>query len=521
MTGPRGAAVPHRPDRSAPTGARPAIALLVLVLILGSCGGLGSAPLLGPIGDRTTTTGVAVEVALTLSAAAPDAVVLEAASDDPDLVPAAGLAFVGSGAARSLRITPAPTATGTVRIQVLARAAGGPTATRSFQLDVVAPFGAERPRWLASDGAPDDGFGVALAADGDEVVVGASNDDDLGTNAGAAYVFRFVDGAWVEVAKLTASDGAVDDRFGHAVAIDGDVVMVSARDHDALGEDSGAVYVFGRDGDTWVEVQKLLGSDTLAGDRYGAALAIDSDHALVGADRVDLVGQDSGAVYPLRRVAGTWQTLDRIVPADAAGGQRFGNQIDLSESNAVISAWGDGEAALYAGAAYVFSVDAGGWQQRGKLMASDAAVEDGFGNAVAIDGDRVLVGAEYRTEGAPYVGAVYAFRHVAGAWVETGKLLASDGGADDRFGFSVAIHGDHAVIGAQGAQGSPSGSGAAYVFHAQVDAWSEVQRLTPTPPAEGDAFGSEVALTFDHAFVGAYGAVALGVPVGAVHAYGR
>ncbi len=513
--------LPHRPARPATGGVRPAMALFGVMLILVACAGsLGSAPSLATIADRTTTTGVAIDVALTLSAAAETAV-LEAVSDAPDLVPAAGLAFFGSADARTLRITPTPTGTGTVRIEVVARAAGGRTATRSFRLDVVAPFGAEQPRWLAADGAADDLFGVSLDADGDEVVVGAINDDDLGSNAGAAYVFRFVAGAWVEVAKLTASDGAVDDRFGHSVAIDGDVVMVSARDHDAFGEDSGAVYVFGRDGDTWIEVQKLVGSDLLAGDRYGAAIAIDGDHALVGAERVDLVGQDSGAVYPLRRIAGTWQTFDRIVPADAATGQRFGNQIDLSGANAVISAWGDGEAALYAGAAYVFSFDAGGWQQRGKLMASDAVVEDGFGNAVAIDGERVLVGAEYRYEGAPDVGAVYAFRNLAGAWVETGKLLASDGGDGDRFGYTVALHGDHALIGSNETQGPPNDSGAAYVFHRRDDAWSEVQRLTPTPPAELDAFGSAVALTPDHAFVGAYGATALGAAVGAVHAFER
>ena len=511
---------PRRPARPSAGSVGPVLALLWITLLLGACvAGTGS--VLSPIADRTTTTGEAIDVGVTLSAPAPDAIVLEAVSDAPDLVPAAGLVFVGSGDARSLRITPAPTGTGDARITVIARDAAGRTSTTSFRLDVVAPFGVELPRWLASDGGADDVFGIALDAFGDEVVVGAYNDDDRGSGAGAAYVFRFEDGAWREVVKLTASDGVIDDRFGHAVAIDGDVVMVSARDHDAFGEDSGAVYVFGRDGDSWVEVQKLVGSDALAGDRYGAAIAISGDHALVGADRVDLVGQDSGAVYPLRRVAGTWQTFDRIVPADAATGQRFGNRIDLSEANAVISAWGDGEAGLYAGAAYLFTFVLDGWQQGAKLMASDAAVDDVFGSDVAIDRDRVLVSAENRYEGAPDVGAVYAFRHVGDVWVETGKLIASDGGSGDRFGYAVALHGDHALIGSRGTQGALTGSGAAYVFHLRDDVWSEVQRLTPTPAVDGDAFGASVALTFDHAFVGAYGTEALGVPVGAVHAFER
>ncbi len=509
--------------RPLPRIARMAIALLLASLLLVACGnGSGLTPVLSPIADRTTTTGATFDVSVTLSAAAPDAVVIVATSDAPDLVPTSGLVFTGSGSARSLRVTPAPTGTGDARITVVASDGAGRQATTSFRIDVVAPFGQELPRWLASDGAADDIFGISLDADGDEVVVGAYNDDDLGSNAGAAYVFRLEDGAWREVVKLTASDGTIDDRFGHAVAIDGDVIMVSARDSDTFAEDSGAVYVFGRDGDTWVEVQKLAGSDTLAGDRYGTSLAIDGDHALVGADRVDLVGQDSGAVYPLRRVGGTWETFDRIVPADAAEGQRFGSALDVSGENVVIGAWGDGQAGLYAGAAYVFSFGGGGWQQVDKLMAPDAAENDVFGFPVVIDGDRVLVGAEYRDEaGGTDVGAVYAFRNSGGDWVASGKLTASDGGADDRFGYSLAIHGEHALVGSQDTQSPPTDSGAAYVFHWRDDVWSEVQRLTSTPQAELDAFGSSAALTADHAFVGAYGAEALGVPVGAVHAFGR
>lgn len=511
------------PVRSISPIAVTAIVLLLTTPLLVACdAGSGLAPALSPIADRSTTTGEAIVVGVTLSAPALDAVVLEAASDTPDLVPAAGLVFVGSGSARSLRVTPAATGTGDARITVIVRDSAGREATSSFRLEVVAPFGTERPRWLASDGEADDIFGVSLAADGNEVVVGAFNDDDLGSNAGAAYVFRLEDGAWREVVKLTASDGMPDDRFGHAVAIDGDVIMVSARDHDEFGEDSGAVYVFGRDGDSWVEVQKLLGSDTLAGDRYGASLAVDGDLALVGADRVDLVGNDSGAVYPLQRVGGTWQPFDRIVPADAAAGHRFGNDLDLSGTNAVIGAFGDGQAGLYAGAAYVFSFGAGGWQQIEKLMATDAAENDVFGFPVVIDDDRVLVGAEYRDEGSgTNLGAVYAFRDVGGDWVETGRLLASDGGDDDRFGYALAIHGNHAVVGSHDTQGPLSNSGAVYVFHLREDVWSEVQRLVPTAPADLDAFGSAVALTAGHAFVGAYGAEALGVRVGAVHAFDR
>jgi hypothetical protein len=165
----------------------------------------------------------------------------------------------------------------------------------------------EQTKLLASDGAERDQFGVSAAIDGDTVVIGSYFDDDLYTSAGSAYVFtRDSNGFWTQQAKLLASDAAEWDRFGVDVAVDGDNALVgSGYDYDTtlnfhLG--AGWVYVFTRSGDTWTEQAKLVASDTVAGDAFGGAqpgnpLAIQGDIALIGAGGDDANGVDSGSAY--------------------------------------------------------------------------------------------------------------------------------------------------------------------------------------------------------------------------------
>ena len=139
----------------------------------------------------------------------------------------------------------------------------------------------------AADAAPDDRFGTAVAIDGDTAVVGAPDDDDAGDQSGSAYVFvRDATSIWQQVKKLTAADAAAGDRFGRSVAISGDTVVIGASDDDDAGDDSGSAYVFDRnDGGTndWGEVKKLTAADAAAGDRFGTAVAISGDSIVIGA----------------------------------------------------------------------------------------------------------------------------------------------------------------------------------------------------------------------------------------------
>ena len=141
-------------------------------------------------------------------------------------------------------------------------------------------IGLEQAKLTASDGAANDHFGVSVAIAGDTIVVGAYGDDDSGSDSGSAYVFTRTGTTWTEQTKLTASDGAAGDQFGTSVAITGDTIVVGADLDDTA---SGSAYVFTRTGTAWMEQAKLTASDGAAVDSFGISVAIVGDTIVVGA----------------------------------------------------------------------------------------------------------------------------------------------------------------------------------------------------------------------------------------------
>jgi hypothetical protein len=159
----------------------------------------------------------------------------------------------------------------------------------------------------ASDAAEADHFGWSVGASGEHVVIGADLVDDLGRDAGAAYVFERndqgtpddpSDDTWIEQVKLTASNAAPGDRFGHSVAIDGNYIVVGANLGDSPGmPDSGAAYLFDLQGSDWVEVAQLSASDAAWADGFGRSVSIDNGQILIGAWADDDAGLASGSAY--------------------------------------------------------------------------------------------------------------------------------------------------------------------------------------------------------------------------------
>jgi len=284
--------------------------------------------------------------------------------------------------------------------------------------------GAQIAKLIAADGAEGNYFGYSLAVDGDTMVIGAYGD---GTNRGSAYIFTRDDAgsltaSWTQRAKLLASDGAAGDYFGRSVAISGDTVVMGAYGDDDKGSVSGSAYIFTRDDAgsltaSWTQRAKLLATNGAVWDRFGRSVAISGDIVVVGA---------------------------------------YG---------------GDDDKGSYSGSAYIFTRDDAGsltasWTQRAKLLASDGATDDYFGVSVAISGDTVVVGASRHDDKGSASGSAYIFaRDDAGSltasWTQRAKLLASDGAANDYFGFSVAISGNTAVV---GAYGDDDDKGSAYIF---------------------------------------------------------
>jgi hypothetical protein len=366
----------------------------------------------------------------------------------------------------------------------------------------------------ADDAAAGDEFGYAVAISGDTVVVGAYVDDDGGDDSGSAYVFeRNWGGAdhWGQVRKLTASDAAAGDEFGYAVALSGDTVVVGAHYDSDGGNLSGSAYVYERNQggpDKWGEVEKLTAGDAAAYDGFGGSVAISGDTVVVGAYADDDGGATSGSAYVFGRNWGgadSWGQVRKLTASDAAAGDRFGNAVAISGDTVVVGAVGDD---THTGSAYVFERNQDGedkWGEVEKLTASDAAEEDDFGYAVAISGDTVIIGAwgdDDRT------GSVYLFernRGGADSWGQVAKLTAGDAVPWDDFGRSVAISGDTVVVGARADDDVGENSGSAYVFARQGAAWPQQRKPTAYDTTPGDLFGESVAVSGDVFTVGAPG----------------
>jgi hypothetical protein len=338
-------------------------------------------------------------------------------------------------------------------------------------------------RLIAPDGAVGDLFGSAVTVSGDQVVIGAPMRDEVGiADRGGAYVFRRTDpatAAWELTAILTAGDGAVGDRFGSSVDISADSVLIGAPFRDQGGiADQGAGYVFRRTDpqtDTWEETALLTASDGAVNDRFGSSVALNGSDLIVGAPLRDQGGVfNQGGAYVFRRfdpIADDWDQTTLLLAADGAFGDQFGFSVALEGDDAVVgSPLKDRDGILNPGAAYIFRRTdpvADAWTAITILTASDGAVNDQFGTSVALSADDVLVGAPFEAiDGVADQGSARHFRRTdTDVWEAAAVLFAADGGFGDRFGFSVGISGDAALTGAPFADPLDiAESGAVYPF---------------------------------------------------------
>ena len=344
----------------------------------------------------------------------------------------------------------------------------------------------------ASDGSEGDNLGQAVAISGSIAIVGADTDDDAGKNSGSAYLFDASTGN--ELFKLTASDAAPGDLFGHSVAISGNTAIVSAARNSDAGNFSGSVYVF--DVTTGAELLKLTASDAAAGDRFGHGLAISDDRIIVGSYHDDDAGSSSGSAYIFDTTTG--DELMKLTASDGAAGDQFGYWTAISGNIAIVGSKYDDDAGTDSGSAYLFDITTG--DELFKLTASDGAAGDYFGYAVSIDGNMAVVGAYNDDDVGANSGAVYVFDVNTGR--ELHKLTASDGAAGDEFGRAFGISGYTVAVGSENNDALGNNSGAAYIY--DLTFGDELGKLTASDAAAFDGFGTAVGMNGNLALVGAW-----------------
>lgn len=309
------------------------------------------------------------------------------------------------------------------------------------------------------------------------------------------------------------AEGVEDyDRFGRSIAASEDYLVVGStgtRLAGASDTEVGNLRFFVRNGSSWYQQVRLEASDQLYGEGFGSAVALSGDYAVAGAPNkgVHNVMDGAGAAYVFARTGATWKEQVRLTASDATQEDRFGASVAISGNFIAVGATGRNEpGAPDAGAVYVFERTGGPvtpWTQQAVLVPNDPRPEAGFGHAIALDGDVLVVGAPgWDHNGTRGAGAAYVFTRQNGSWVQTARLTAFDPSEYSLFGASVSVSGDHLVVGAPGAD-------AAYVFMREGASWIHTAKIVPSEKQNvwvPDEFGASVAISDDRVLVGAPGA---------------
>ncbi|WP_159931184.1 hypothetical protein [Oceanicoccus sp. KOV_DT_Chl] len=330
-----------------------------------------------------------------------------------------------------------------------------------------------------------DFFGASVAVDGTTVVVAANGDNSGGINAGAIYVYELIFGELVKQAELFVYDMG-DARFGDAIAIDGDTIVVGVPN-----KDDGSAFVFVRENDDWKQQAKLISSDGVDND-FGASVTISGDLIVIGADR-DSIG---GAVYIFNREGEEWTESAKLHAGDPYHAAKFGHSVAVGES--ILFVGTSTSSTLYS-AVYIFAEHDGEWIQSHKLAPSDTQYSDYFGKSLAYDNGTLVVGSYRDDHPSSNSGSVYIFTEGASNnWIQRAKMGSTETSIE--LGASVAIDGDRIVAGATGGAITPR---SITVYVRNGNTWVQQLQLSPVDGDSLDDFGQSVAISNNIVVVGA------------------
>jgi len=428
-----------------------------------------------------------------------------------------------------------------------------------------------------SSALSDDGSTLVVGATGEASTatgIGGDQDDNAAPFAGAVYVYTRSGTSWGPPVYIKASNTRAGDEFGMSVALstDGSTLAVGApfeasgaagiggNQADSSAPSAGAVYLFTRRGTTWAQEAYIKASNPDTEDLFGISVALSANGSTlavgaffeasaatgIGGDQADNAAAFAGAAYVFTRGGTTWRQEAYIKASNTGAGDEFGASVALSgdgsslavgaplEASAATGIDGNqaDDSALNAGAVYVFSRSDTTWRQEAYVKAAQTSNNAQFGYRVALSADAatLAVGAPVEASAAtgidgnqadhsmPGAGAVYLFSRNA-TWHQEAYLKASNTGANDQFGFSVALSADGSTL-AVGANGEASAAigidgnqadhstpfaGAIYTFTRTDTAWNQQAYLKASNTNAADFFGSSVALSASGVLaVGAY-----------------
>jgi hypothetical protein len=412
-------------------------------------------------------------------------------------------------------------------------------------------------------------FGTSIALVGDLLAVGAPGDSSNATqpngneadtsapNAGAVYVYGRVNGLWTKQGYVKASNARAQALFGSSVAWseDGTILaigspgessnatLVNGNPSDTSLLAAGAVYVYGLFFNRWFERAYIKASNTRANAQFGGSIAVsgntlavgavgDSSNAtLVNGNATDTSAQYAGAVYVYTYSNSAWALQAYVKASNTRTSAYFGCSVALGGDTLAVGASGDSSgatlvngnesdtSALNAGAAYVYTRNAGVWTKQAYIKASNTRAYASFGQSLALSGDTLAVGSFGESSGATVIngdesdtsaggnGAAYVYGRAAGVWTKQAYIKASNGKKGAGFGVAVALSANALVVGARGESSgarfvdgdmsdlSAPDAGAVYVFAPAAGSWTPVAYVKASNTRTKMFFGVPIAIS--------------------------
>lgn len=355
-------------------------------------------------------------------------------------------------------------------------------------------------------------LGSSVSLFGFAAVIGAKNEESNGVKVGSAYVFNLNmnNNMWENNQKIIGDGVVIFSGFGSSVSMYSTQMAIAAPRED---NNKGYVYTYHLDNGTWMFTEKLSSGEELA-DNFGSSVSHANNRVIIGARNDDdpvfgVNNLGSVHIFDYDAVNDDWNATQKLTPEDGGNFNKvFGNSvaIDVNDPDQIlIGANGDDEMATSSGSAYVVKLEMINWVEEQKLSQADGAVDDRFGNSVSIFGDTAVVGASQDKDMGINSGAVYLFDYVDSNWIFGQKLFASDADTGDFFGSAVSLDNTRLIVGARGKDDNGSFSGAVYEYNHDGNNWVESQIILATDGESGDIFGNSLQLSGDRMIIGAPG----------------
>lgn len=358
-------------------------------------------------------------------------------------------------------------------------------------------------------------FGAAVALDGDRLAVGTAEIFGDGT----VFLYERSGGSWVLAQTIDAPPGGYQSYFGSVLALEDDTLVIGSPYQSQGGSPSGAVYVYVHDGSSWTFQQQLTSPTVGYLDFFGQTLSISGDTIAVGCPFDDTAVFESGSVYVFVRGGTTWTEQARLAPLLPMVADRFGGGLALEGDTLAIGAFNDDAGQSNSGAVYVFTRSSNVWTQVQKLKPADPNANQYFGETIDLQGSRLAISARGDDHAGYNTGAAYVFELAGANWVQQAKLLSSAPVATDNFGSSLAFEGELLAVGAWLDSELAGSSGAGYLFELQAGAWHQIAKIKAPDAQVDDTLGHACDFQGETLVLGAFRDDGTFVDAGSAYVY--